>query len=148
MWVDNNGNLAFADPLASRYVNQTIPASAGPSAMLAPFWDDLQVGSQPSQVYVKRFVASGQVPSHWTVQYAHVTHLAGLDDLNFEVKLFDDGTIEFHYADMTSGSPDHFADGNSATIWLCAPDFTSALPIGLDQAVIQPHSAWRFTPHP
>jgi hypothetical protein len=104
-----------------------------------------------AQVYAAHLPPAGPTPGRWIIQYAHVTHVTAgnPDDLNFEVKLFDDGSVEFHYAGMTSGFPStHFADGNSATIWICASDYNSAVPIGWNQAVIQPHSAYRFTPNP
>jgi len=31
-------------------------------------------------------------------------HYFANDDLNFQIKLFDSGVIEFHYATMSSGS--------------------------------------------
>jgi hypothetical protein len=149
VWVDTNGHMAFADPGGAKYSNATTPTSASPAAMLAPFWDDLQVAAVPSQIFWARLPGLGANPGRWIIQFSHVTHLGAGDDLNFEVKLFDTGVIEFHYLGMTSGSTStHYADGNSATIWMCAPDFSSAMPIGLNQAVIQPNSAYRFTPNP
>jgi hypothetical protein len=147
IWVDTNAQLAFADPLSSRWSNPTTPGSASPAGALAPFWSDLTVEASPSQVYVARIPDIGGSGGHWIIQYAHVSYYYG-EDLNFEVKLFDDGTIEFHYDVMTSGSYGNYANGNAATIWMCAPDFHSALPIGIDQAVIAPNSAYRFTPVP
>ena len=77
---------------------------------------------------------------------AYVTQLLEGDDLNFQVKLFEDGVVEFHYADMTSGSSGNYGDGNSATVWIAAPDFSGAIAVGLEEPVIRPHTAWRFTP--
>jgi hypothetical protein len=116
--------------------------------MLAPFWMDLTIGSVGSQVYAAHLPASATTPGRWIIEYFHV-HGPYVEDLNFEAKLFDDGAIEFHYADMTSPSAStHLNDGNDALIWLCAPDFSSAIPIGLHQPVIRPHTAYRFTPSP
>jgi hypothetical protein len=149
MWVDIHGALSFVDPGNYNYANQTAPASSLPWAMIAPFWDDISFEAANAQVYVAYLPAVGPNPGRWLLQYSHVTQSFGTDDLNFEVKLFDDGVVEFHYADMISSSfPSGYADGSTATIWLCAPDFTSALPIGINKAVLQPHTAYRFIPNP
>jgi hypothetical protein len=68
------------------------------------------------------------------------------DDLNFEVKLFEDGVIEYHYGDLISGTADDYANGNSATVWLEQPDGGQALVLGINQAIIRPHTGYRFIP--
>ena len=80
------------------------------------------------------------------MQWSHFTHFFGTDDLSFEVKLFDDGTLEFHYAAMTSGGTTNYGNGNSATVWIAKPDGQSAMPISINQPNVAPYTAWRFTP--
>ena len=67
------------------------------------------------------------------------------------MKLFDTGVIEFHYGTMTSGNvtaTGFRANGNTATIWLEQKSGAAALPIGINQPVIEPNTAYRFVPKP
>lgn len=137
------------------FTNATLPSTTlAPKAVIAPFWDDLQTGANtnpPSNMYWKR-IEPGVDPltpaRHWIFQWANMNHFAGSppDDVNFEVKLFEDGTIEFHYGTMTSGNSNNYANGNSATAWIMTPDGTAALPISINQPNIQPNTAYRFVP--
>ena len=121
---------------------------------LAVFWDDQQttpVVLPLSEMYWKHF-AAGEDPltpaQHWVFQWAHVRHVSTTpsDDLNYEIKLFEDGSVEYHYGAMVSGTTSNYADGNSATVWLENPAGDRALVIGLNQPVILPNTAYRFVP--
>ena len=62
------------------------------------------------------------------------------------MKLFEDGVIEYHYADMVSGTSLTYADGNSATVWLEYSDAGVALVESANTADVRPFSAVRFIP--
>jgi hypothetical protein len=121
---------------------------------LAPFWDDLKTspGRTPrSEMFWKRFAANEdpQTPAqHWVFQWARVSqyYASPVDDLNFEVKLFEDGTIEYHYGTMLSGDSSNYADGNSATAWLESPVGDQAFVLSINQPLVRPNTAFRFTP--
>jgi hypothetical protein len=66
--------------------------------------------------------------------------------LNFEVKLFEDGTIEYHYGELRSGTTTNYGNGNSATVWLERADAGTALTLSANTADVKPHTAWRFIP--
>jgi hypothetical protein len=150
-WVSSNGFLAFSPITSSHLTNKTAPGTAAPRSTVAPFWDDLEDYSGQGKVLFAR-MAPGADPTtpagHWVIQWHNLSHFDANDDLNFQVKLFDDGLIELHFADMVSGSSDDRATGNSATVWLEHPNGASALPVGINQAVLQPNTAYRFTPKP
>lgn len=150
--VCTNGWLNFnATESSTSYSNKTQPSSTTPLGVLAPFWDDLKANATNAVLYWKHVAASEDpvTPAeHWIVQWAHFTHLSAGDDLNFEVKLFTDGTVEYHYADMVSGSTSNYADGNSATVWFEEPTGTNALAVSINQANVVPHTAFRFSPIP
>ena len=71
-----------------------------------------------------------------------------IDELDFQVKLFDDGVIEFHYGRMASGSYTRRATGINTVTWLENPAGTQALVINARSVTpgISPHSAFRFSP--
>jgi hypothetical protein len=157
-WVTRDGELTFADapppPLALKD-NPVLPSDAAAAniGMLAPFWDDLyppppqKIGGD---VFVQYMPAVGNTPAHWVIQWSHFTTQnspLAVADSNFEVKLFDDGSIEYHYGYMSNGSKSLVPlDGQTATIWLAAPDFSSALPVGRNESVLQDNTAFRFAP--
>ena len=79
-------------------------------------------------------------------EWYRVEQLNDGDDMTFEVKLFDNGIIEFHYATMVSGSSSNWANGGGATRWIENPAGTQAMPISVNEPTVQPNTAFRFTP--
>lgn len=148
--VGTNGFITATATTTSGITNKLYPSSTAPLGTLAVFWDDLNRGSSGTGgIYSQRFGA-GEDPAtpapHWIIEWKNYTHYAAGDTLDFQAKLFDDGTVEYHYATMTSGSTSNYAAGSSATIWLENADGTGALPFSLDQPNITPHMAIRFRP--
>jgi hypothetical protein len=136
--------------------NKTSPDGIQPRGLIAPFWDDLQTQrflTPESDLYWKR-MAQGEdalrPEPHWIFQWHRVSHRSFLaaesDDLSFEVKLFEDGTIEYHYAHLRSGSFSDWSNGNSATVWLERPDGGTAITLSANSPDVKPHTAWRFIP--
>lgn len=146
VWVSPSSWLAFTTQSSAVYTNRTTPSlTSQPVGAVAPFWDDTE--NIPSVTGSNVFWARRS--NHTVVHWSHFTHWLESDDLNYQVKLFDNGVIEFHYGTMTSSTSDNYGDGNDATIWIERPSGTaSALPIGVNQAVISPNTAYRYTPTP
>lgn len=156
--VSLDGWIYWGTTTSTNATNKTAPTTTAPTALASVFWDDLEVvpatGRSP-EVYWKRF-AMGEDPQtpapHWVIQWAHLSHFSsttkGLDDLNFEAKLFEDGTIEYHYGTMSSGTNDGFGGGSSATVWLENLAGNLALFRNINQGQVQSNTAVRFTPAP
>lgn len=150
--VSTNGFVTLKANSSSATTNNTYPGQAGPSgSLLAPFWDDLDRNSTlaGSNGYFKRVAPnedSNNPGGHWIVQWHHYSHFVAGDDLNIQVKLFDTGVIEYHYAAMVSGSSSNYANGNSATVWLENTAGTAALVSSVNQPLVRPNTAIRFTP--
>ena len=142
--VSSNGWISVVLGASSAAFNKTVPTSSEPFGTIAPFWDDLAnnlgLPVDVSNVFVVRR------GDHTIVQWNRVEQLFDDDQMTFEVKLFDDGVIEFHYATMLSGSTSLMANGNSATRWIENPDGTGALPISVNRPDVRPNTAFRFTP--
>jgi len=152
--VSSNGFILLKNYTGtSAITNKTAPSASDPSGSVASvFWDDLEESSSfaaTANAYFKR-VAPGEDAAnpggHWIVQWHHFSHYLVNDDLNFQVKLFDTGVIEYHFAAMVSGSTSNYANGNSATVWLENTAGNSALTVSRNQAAISPNSAYRFAP--
>lgn len=137
--------------------NKTRPTTVAPFGLISPFWDGLGTTTAPgSGVYVKRF-AAGEDPetpgAHWIIQWHRITTTFGVtDDLNFQVKLFDNGTIEYHYGSMESGTGSIYGGGTFATLWLELPDAGAAIALSTSSGtvVLRPTNtlAYRFSPRP
>ncbi|MFO0599592.1 MAG: hypothetical protein U0228_30075 [Myxococcaceae bacterium] len=154
--MSNDGWMVWGSTTSTNFSNETYPNSGAPTGALAPFWDDLEAAvttTRSPEMYWKRFNLNEDpvtTAPHWVFSWHHMSHYyssgKGADDLNFEVKLFEDGTIEYHYGTMVSGTTSNYANGNSATVWLENPAGTIALSQSVNQPVVAPNTAWRFTP--
>ncbi|MGZ6961960.1 MAG: choice-of-anchor R domain-containing protein [Ilumatobacteraceae bacterium] len=115
--VNNNGHVVFATSsfCSGNFSNQSFPASAFANPVFLPFWDDLFTGGN---VY---FNTVGSSPNR-----QFVVEWAGKDTFDtpglspgytFELVLNEsDGSIDFNYANIVSGSPHD--NGASATVGL------------------------------
>lgn len=140
--IVSNGWVSFVPTTSTEYTNKSIPTSSEPFGTIAPFWDDLgdNASVPTSNVYWTR--RAGVT----IVEWYRVEQLGDNDDMSFEVKLFDNGIIEFHYGTMISGSTSNWANGNGATRWIENPAGTAALAISVNEPTVQPNTAFRFTP--
>ncbi len=117
--INSNGWASFIPCEIDYFYNYTIPMALGPKAVLAPFWDDLEVINNDSiRVFTKYEQNNGRFIIEWS------RALNGFDEVTeetFAIYLYDqdaiptesgDGVIEFHYLDIA----DIDADKNYSTI--------------------------------
>jgi hypothetical protein len=96
VYVSTNGLLTFVlDNDSDSPSNQLLPFIEQPQAVIAPFWDDLAVGSG-AKVYAKQYSAT-----QFVVSFVDVTRLGSTSTLSFQVILDSDGTIKFQYQNLT-----------------------------------------------
>lgn len=149
--VSTNGWVRFAPTGSSSPSNRGyLNATASTNGMLAPLWDDLDFGAAAnSNVYFKRVDASASAPVGYSiVQWTNFTYWTGNDVMNFQLKAFDNGVLEYHYATMTSGGAIDYAAAASATVWIEEPGAARGHIISFSDgtSVIQSNTAYRFTP--
>lgn len=152
--VTTNGFVSFgAAPTASETMSGSVPSTSDVNLVIAAFGDDLDKNSSlPTQIYWKRVAANldpAAAAPHWIVQWSHFTHYSCDDDLNFQVKLFDDGKAEIHFAEMRSVScSTQYGSGVSANTWVENAAGTQALTINANSLTpgISPNSAFRISP--
>jgi hypothetical protein len=92
VFVSSNGLLSFGAGSTS-YGNTflpSLPGSAAPPNIIAPFWDDLDTHSS-GDIYYK------QESDRFIVQFQNVTRLGQTGTLTFQAVLFADGRIQFRY---------------------------------------------------
>ncbi|MCL5958089.1 MAG: hypothetical protein M1358_02025, partial [Chloroflexi bacterium] len=100
LYAGTNGFMTFGQG-ATDYWNQAIPNPWSPNNFIAPFWDDLDVGTLNSgKVYTKQGVdAYGK---YFVVEWRDVsTLLSPSDTLTFEVVLHENGNIALQYQSLS-----------------------------------------------
>lgn len=146
-----DGYLTFDLTAANNVFSATAPETTAPNSVLAIYADDMGGRFTDSGVFVHR-TAQGEdpwaAPPHWIFQWHRWSHSTD-DDLNFQVKLFDDGSIEYHFATMVSGSTTTpYSSGITANTWLENGAGSQALVINASSITpgISPFTAFRFSP--
>lgn len=97
IYISTNGILTFGGG-GTFARNDSIPVDTTPNDLIAPFWDDLAVGTpfNAGQVYYKLM---GSAPNRsFVVQWNAVTRRVGVDGLlTFQAILLENGDIKFQY---------------------------------------------------
>jgi M6 family metalloprotease-like protein len=140
--ITTNGYITFGTT-ATNYANISIPNASSPNAIIAPFWDDLDLppggdvywgitGSAPNRRLV---IEWRNVPSwyYWTETYS------------FEVILYESSNkIMFQYLDVDSGTDHDF--GASATVGIENFTGTSGVQFSSNTASLSNGKAIMFIP--
>ena len=117
----HNGSIGFISftSTSNAYTNEQLPTASAPEAMLAPFWDDLEVINNDSN---RVCTSHDEVNGRFIIQWSRA--LNGFDEVTeetFAIQLYDqtamptesgEGVIEFHYLEIA----DIDADKNYATV--------------------------------
>jgi hypothetical protein len=119
MTISSNGWTSFELCNIDYFYNYTIPMAMGPKALLAPFWDDLEVINNDSiRVYTKYDDENGRFLIEWSRalngfdEITEETFAIHLYDQNYKPTESGDGVIEFHYLEIA----DVDAEKNYATV--------------------------------
>ena len=150
--VCTNGWLTTATTTSTSATNKTAPSTTAPVGTIAPFWDDNagDPGTMGSGMYwLQRdpdmtpgsgdevTIVSWEGWRYWSTTYAGQI-------LDFQVKFFANGDIEFHYGRQVAGT---YSTGLSATTWIENPAGNTALAINVNSTTapgIQGNTGFRF----
>ncbi len=114
--VNSNGTISLGGA-NSAYSNTDLTTS--PSvATIAPFWDDLHMGGGEADSNAYYAVLGSGASERLVIQWNNIRFFGGGstgDTLTFQAVLFVDGSIQFNYADLVSGSA-FGNNGGSATV--------------------------------
>jgi len=100
--------------------NVAMPSVSEPRAIIAPFWDDLWGKNATSRVQ-RQAVVDPINGNGMAIEWTNWSEAFGMYDLNFQVRLWENGLIDFHYGQMSGngGTP-------SATCGISNPTGTLA----------------------
>ncbi|RMF13218.1 MAG: PKD domain-containing protein [Candidatus Dadabacteria bacterium] len=114
LYITSNGTISFSDARAP-FANAMIPSASNPDQLIAPFFDDLNIGSAG----VVETQLTGTAPNRvFTVRWKQVVDNATqTESLDFEASLYESsGDIKFQYRNPTVNG--NMSRGQSATIGL------------------------------
>ena len=138
-YVSTNGLVGFGPCPTGREgfpctssdaINRPIPFPSVPNGFVAPFWDDLRLGS--GAVYTKT-LADGRL----AVQYDRVGRPVGAGNYTFQVLLSPQGDVEVQYGPMVNVTA-------GATIGLEGPDGAEGIEVAYNELVALSGTALSF----
>jgi len=121
--ICSNGWLSFTST-TTIYTNVSIPNSAEPNNLVAPWWDDMNASAGGAVYYYY-----DEDNAQFIVSYEGVPYWSGGGSSTFQVILYPDGKMKFQYDVMDPGT--HGL--NSATIGIEDAGGAIGLPIAFDQ---------------
>lgn len=134
VYISSNGLLTFSSITSNIYTNSSIPASAIPNELIAPFWDDLD-GTAQGTVHYK------QDGNRFIVQFTNWQRYSVSGSLTFQIVLQSNGRMMFYYNSMTGTL-------NSATIGIEDGTGTTGLQIAYNATYISDGLAVQISSEP
>jgi hypothetical protein len=146
LYVGSNGIVGFMSPGMDEPINQDIPVSAAPNAIMAVFWDNLE-GSTTGDISVD--VVGTEPDRALFITYSPWYYdLAPSDPIEFQILIREtdvphiNNTVEFRYKDVVG---DSWRDnGLSATVGLENNSGVTAAKYSYNQPIITGELAVRF----
>lgn len=142
-----NGFLGFEEVSENTYRNLPLDGS-NPYVAIAPFWDDLRGGTDSFH----HLFGMDDRGKYLILQWSEMVLVSQSGSLTFQAVLWEDGSFEFRYADMTAPQQAR-ADGSSATIGYQTPDGGERLTFHFGSFGLGPeepvegglsHRSWRY----
>jgi hypothetical protein len=97
--VCSNGFATFTSTVPAAN-NTPIPDPSFPNDLIAPYWDDLDPSSGLGQIWWYDDVANNR----FIIEWQGIPHYGTWGSYTFETILYEDGTIDFMYQELTPGS--------------------------------------------
>lgn len=100
--MSSNGFITFNTATTSAtFTNGVLPSTTAPNAVVAPFWDDLDVigATDPGQFYLVD-TANDRLIVQWSNLRRYVSAGINTGSLTFQIHLYGDGTVEYHYGTL------------------------------------------------
>ncbi len=137
-YIATNGFISFEDPIWAPYFPEGIPNRNLPNAAVYPLWTDLVVDEDADVMYE----TIGSVPNQaFVVEYQNLRPWGGSSRVDFQVKLWQNGDIDFLYRN----NDNRVGDASGALVGIENATGTDALQFSLFEASIAPNDAYRFT---
>ena len=128
--ICSNGWMSFGSTPEYSFYNRVIPSAEGPTAMIAPFWDDLI--TDPGSVSYANLV------DKLVIEWSRMSHLEINSTLNFQVIIYNtndyptasgDNDIKMQFMDYY----DYDTFANFSTTGIESPDYTTGLQVSFNK---------------
>jgi hypothetical protein len=135
-WISSNGVISFNEQFVT-FVNQPIPTNSNYIDFIAWFWDDLEIDTAISRVYVKHF------EEKTVIQFTKMVHYPGTESfITGQVILVNNGTILIKYRLVSENF-----DKNNATVGLQSWNPEMGLQVVYNAEYVHSELAVRFDLH-
>jgi subtilisin family serine protease len=139
LYISANGYVSFTDEFLgwSPPFGSPLPSIEPPNAAIYALWQDLWVTGDARVDYGRTRVDDRRA---LVVEYSDVANLGSDEGADFEIKLWEDGTIDLLYKDGMG----NVGSGGSAVVGLEGPTGEDAFQFSYTNPVLTDGSAWRF----
>ena len=121
--IGSNGYLIFGGS-TSAFANASMPTSAAPNNIIAPFWDDLNPAAAGT-IYTRY----DEAENRFIVQYDDVEKFFTTETYTFQVILYADGSMRFQYESVDVG--------DSATIGVENADGSDGMQVAFNAPYVE-----------
>ena len=148
--LSSNGVISTSAFTAATTTNKSGPTTSAPTGSIAPFWDDLTATAGMGVGCYRAERDPDMTPmtgDEYTIISWEGYRVGTGQNLNFQVKFFANGNIEYHFGQMGAGSSGLTHLGSGATTWLEDPTGRIALAVSVNAvaAGTRSNTAFRFT---
>ena len=137
IFLSDNGYLNFLGPDQYNGFPIAIPSPSVPNAAIYPFWQDLAIDASSAIDYETIGVAPNRA---FVIEYSNMFVFGSSSRVSFEVKLWENGTIDMLYGP----NPANPGDGRNAGIGIENATGTDALQFSFLEDVVGSNSAFRY----
>jgi subtilisin family serine protease len=137
VFISDNGYINFLGPDQYNGYPFEIPDPAPPNAAIYAMWQDMFVGAGGSIRYQE---VGGSKNKGFVIEYSNVTAYGASDPISFEIKLWQDGSVDLVYGD----NPADAGNGGNALVGIENGDGTDAFEFSFYEPVLGPNESYRF----
>ena len=141
--VSTNGFFTFGPLSDSHPRNTSMPQAEAPNAVVAPYWDDLNVDFQSR---IETFSGGVSPNRFFGIEWDNVRIVATGQQVRFEAVLFENGRIVFNYLNLTPSEQLITKRGTSATVGIENHAGTAAVQRSFNQPYLDGNFAIEFVP--
>jgi subtilisin family serine protease len=137
IWLSENGFMNFLQPRYGDFFPSGIPSTSTPNAGIYVMWEDFELDESSS---IDSEIVGTAPNRAFVIEYSDVKVFAASQRASFEVKLWENGTIDMLYG-ANGANP---GDGRNAVIGIENADGTDALQFSMFEDLLDPNSAFRY----
>ena len=130
--INSNGYISFTNTSTNTFTNFALPTTKAPENLVAPFWDDLHVGTAGGAVYYETSPNRLVVSFISVARYSSATHR-----MTFQIILSSSGEIMYQYKSLVGAT-------TSATVGIQDSTRTIGLQMAFNQTYLHDTLAIRI----